>query len=100
MDLDPGNLELNECEVNMNDNLIENILRSCSVENSTVVVHAEDPTICADNTSKQKQLDLQILKNQTSRNGRTADHPYQNPQVFLKLQTLEENIILGYISHI
>jgi dihydropyrimidinase len=58
MDLVPGNLELNECEVNMNDNLIENILRSCSVENSTVVVHAEDPTICADNTSKQKQLDL------------------------------------------
>ena len=58
MDLDPGNSELNECEVNMNDDLIENILKSCSDENSTVIIHAEDPTICADNTSKQKQLDL------------------------------------------
>jgi dihydropyrimidinase len=58
MDLDPGNSELNEREINMNDDLIENILKSCSRENSTVIIHAEDPAICADNTSKQKLLDV------------------------------------------
>jgi len=57
MDLDPGNSELNECEVNMNEDLIDNILKSCSHENSTVIIHAEDPTICAENTSRQKLLD-------------------------------------------
>ncbi|MGA7370641.1 MAG: amidohydrolase family protein [Nitrososphaeraceae archaeon] len=58
MDLDPGKSELNECEVNMNDDLIENILKSCSSDNSTVIIHAEDPAICAENTSKQKLLDI------------------------------------------
>ncbi|HET6640765.1 MAG TPA: amidohydrolase family protein [Nitrososphaeraceae archaeon] len=57
MDLDPGNSELNECEVNMNVDLIENILKSCSQENSTIIIHAEDPAICAENTSKQKVFD-------------------------------------------
>jgi dihydropyrimidinase len=57
MDLDPGNSELNECEVNMNDDLIENILKSCSHKNSTIIIHAEDPAICAENTSRQKLLD-------------------------------------------
>jgi dihydropyrimidinase len=57
MDLAPGNSELNECEVNMNDNLMENILKSCSHENPTVIIHAEDPAICLDSTSKQKLLD-------------------------------------------
>jgi dihydropyrimidinase len=58
MDLDPGNSELNDREVSMNDDLIQSILQSCSLGNSTVIVHAEDPAICADNTSKQKLLDL------------------------------------------
>jgi dihydropyrimidinase len=58
MDLDPGSSELNECEVNMDDYLIENILKSCSRENSTVIIHAEDPTICAENTSRQKLLNI------------------------------------------
>lgn len=57
MDLDPGNSKLKEREVNMNDTLIENILKSCAQENSTVIIHAEDPAICADCTSKQKHLD-------------------------------------------
>jgi dihydropyrimidinase len=58
MDLDPGGAELNECEVNMDDYLIENILKSCSRENSTVIIHAEDPAICAENTSRQKLLNI------------------------------------------
>ena len=58
MDLDPGSSELNECEVNMDDYLIENILKSCSRENSTVIIHAEDPAICAENTSRQKLLNI------------------------------------------
>jgi dihydropyrimidinase len=58
MDLDPGSAELNECEVNMDDYLIENILKSCSRENSTVIIHAEDPAICAENTSRQKLLNI------------------------------------------
>lgn len=62
MDLDPGNSELKEREVNMNDSLIDNILKSCSQENSTVIIHAEDPAICADSTSKQKLLDVSNKK--------------------------------------
>ena len=62
MDLDPGNTELKEREVNMNDSLIDNILKSCSQENSTVIIHAEDPAICADSTSKQKLLDVSNKK--------------------------------------
>jgi dihydropyrimidinase len=58
MDLDPGSSKLNECEVNMDDYLIENILKSCSRENSTVIIHAEDPAICAENTSRQKLLNI------------------------------------------
>jgi dihydropyrimidinase len=48
MDLDPGNLELNECEVNMNDNF-RTVLKSCSVK-TLPFIHAEDQLICADNT--------------------------------------------------
>ena len=62
MDLDPGTFELNECEVNMNDDLIQKILQQCSNENSTVIVHAEDPSICAHSTSKQKLLQLSNSK--------------------------------------
>jgi dihydropyrimidinase len=60
MDLDPGSSKLNECEVNMDDYLIENILKSCSRENSTVIIHAEDPAICAENTSRQKLLNISL----------------------------------------
>ena len=62
VDLEPGNSELRDCEVNLNDQLIEAILETCSYSNSTILIHAEDPTICADNTSKEKQLEMSNTK--------------------------------------
>jgi dihydropyrimidinase len=62
MDLDPGSSELNEREVNMDEDLIENILKKCSRDNTTVIIHAEDPAICSENTSRQKLLDISYSK--------------------------------------
>jgi dihydropyrimidinase len=62
MDLDPGSSELNEREVNMDEKLIENILKKCSRDNTTVIIHAEDPAICAENTSRQMLLDISYSK--------------------------------------
>jgi dihydropyrimidinase len=62
MDLDPGSSELNEREVNMDEDLIENILKKCSRDNTTVIIHAEDPAICAENTSRQMLLDISYSK--------------------------------------
>lgn len=57
LDLNPGNYELRDCEVNTDDQLIENILKTCSYSNSTIIIHAEDPAICAESTTQEKQLD-------------------------------------------
>jgi dihydropyrimidinase len=61
-DLDPGDSELKDCKVDMNHQLIESILEKSSSSNSTILIHAEDPTICAEGTSKQKQLDMSNTK--------------------------------------
>jgi len=48
-DLEPGNTSLKEIEANMTDNLLTEIIKTASVLNSIVLVHAEDHVQCSKN---------------------------------------------------
>ncbi|HEX2124617.1 MAG TPA: dihydroorotase, partial [Nitrososphaeraceae archaeon] len=47
MDLEPGDHDIREREVNMTDELMSSIIEEASKVHSTVLVHAEDPVVCA-----------------------------------------------------
>jgi dihydropyrimidinase len=56
MDLEPGTYNIREAEVNTTDELMSSIIEEASkVPYSTVLVHAEDPAVCADHIKKQKE---------------------------------------------
>ncbi len=48
MDLDPGEHEVKDGEVNMDDGLLSSIVQEGARTHSTVLVHAEDPGLCAE----------------------------------------------------
>ena len=56
MDLEPGNHDIREGEVNMTDELMSSIIEEASKVHSTVLVHAEDPVICADHIKRKREL--------------------------------------------
>ncbi len=55
MDLEPGNHDIREGEVNMTDELMSSIIEEASKVHSTVLVHAEDPVICADHIKRKRE---------------------------------------------
>ncbi len=55
MDLEPGNHDIREGEVNMTDELMFSIIEEASKVHSTVLVHAEDPFICADHIKRKRE---------------------------------------------
>jgi dihydropyrimidinase len=55
MDLEPGNHDIREGEVNMTDGLMSSIIEEASKVHSTVLVHAEDPVICADHIKRKRE---------------------------------------------
>ena len=55
MDLEPGNHDIREGEVNMTDELMSSIIEEASKVHSTVLVHAEDPFICADHIKRKRE---------------------------------------------
>src|SRR5215212_9281971 len=55
MDLEPGNRDVREGEVNMTDELMSSIIEEASKVHSTVLVHAEDPVICADHIKRKRE---------------------------------------------
>src|ERR671920_652531 len=56
MDLEPGNHDIiREGEVNMTDELMSSIIEEASKLHSTVLVHAEDPVICADHIKRKRE---------------------------------------------
>ena len=55
MDLEPGNCDIREGEVNMTDELISSIIEEVSKVHSTVLVHAEDPIVCADHIKRRSK---------------------------------------------
>ena len=55
MDLEPGNSDIREGEVNMTDELMSSIIEEASKVHSTVLVHAEDPMVCADHIKRKSE---------------------------------------------
>src|SRR5919106_585575 len=56
MDLEPGTRDIiREGEVNMTDELMSSIIEEASKVHSTVLVHAEDPVICADHIKRKSE---------------------------------------------
>jgi dihydropyrimidinase len=55
MDLEPGYCDIREGEVNMTDELISSIIEEASKVHSTVLVHAEDPIVCADHIKRKSE---------------------------------------------
>src|SRR5918999_3150718 len=69
MDLEPGNRDIREGEVNMTDELMSSIIEEASKVHSTVLVHAEDPMVCADHIktkSESKAMSATMSTNSSS----------------------------------
>lgn len=62
MDLDPGEHGLKEGEVNMDDALLSSIVEQGAKANSTILVHAEDPAVCAEHIRRGREKGTTDLK--------------------------------------
>jgi dihydropyrimidinase len=66
MDLEPGSHDIREGEVNMTDELMSSIIEEASKVHSTVLVHAEDPVICADHIKRKRESESMSAKMTTT----------------------------------
>lgn len=62
MDLDPGEHAVKEGEVDMTDDLLSGIVQGGAKAHSTILVHAENPAICAENIRRGKEKGMSGLK--------------------------------------
>jgi dihydropyrimidinase len=62
MDLEPGSHGVKDGEVEMTDELLSAILKEGSKAHSTVLVHAENPTICSEHIKRGKEKKMAGLK--------------------------------------
>lgn len=62
MDLEPGEHRIMEGEVNMYDALLSSIIEEGTRAHSTVLVHAEDPIVCAKHMRSSKEKGMDGLK--------------------------------------
>lgn len=62
MDLDPGEHEVKDGEVNMDDGLLSSIVEQGARAHSTVLVHAEDPAVCAEHIRRGRESKMAGLK--------------------------------------
>ncbi len=62
MDLEPGSRTVKDGEVNMDDELMQAIVREGSKVHSTIMVHAEDPAICSEHINAGKGRGLTGLQ--------------------------------------
>ncbi|HEX6561743.1 MAG TPA: amidohydrolase family protein [Nitrososphaera sp.] len=62
MDLEPGEHGVKDGEVNMDDSLLSAIVEGGAKENSTILVHAENPAVCAEHIRRGKEKGLSGLK--------------------------------------
>jgi dihydropyrimidinase len=62
MDLEPGSHGVNDGEVEMTDELLSAIVKEGSKAHSTVLVHAENPTICSEHINRGKEKKMAGLK--------------------------------------
>lgn len=57
MDLKPGSHDVIEGQVAMTDEFISSIIEETSKVHSTILVHAENPTVCSERIRKRKEQD-------------------------------------------
>ncbi|NWG37846.1 amidohydrolase family protein [Nitrososphaera sp.] len=62
MDLDPGEHRVKDGEVNMDDSLLSSIVKQGARAHSTVLVHAEDPAVCAEHIRRGRETKMSGLK--------------------------------------
>ena len=62
MDLDPGGRPVKEREVNMDDALLSGIVEGGAKAHSTILVHAENPSVCSEHISRGRQAGMTGLK--------------------------------------
>lgn len=62
MDLEPGEHKVKEGEVNMDDSLLSSIVEEGAKQHSTVLVHAEDPAVCAEHIRRGREKGVRGLK--------------------------------------
>src|SRR5574341_1338909 len=62
MDLDPGEHKVKEGEVDMDDMLLSSIVEEGAKAHSTILVHAEDPVVCAEHVKRGKEKGMTGLK--------------------------------------
>jgi dihydropyrimidinase len=67
MDLEPGTHNIREAEVNITDELMSSIIKEASkIHYSTILVHAEDPTICADHIKRERESKAEAISAKSS----------------------------------
>ena len=67
LDLEPGTHNIREAEVNMTDELMSSIIKEASkIHYSTILVHAEDPAICADHIKRERESKAEVLSANSS----------------------------------
>jgi dihydropyrimidinase len=72
LDLEPGTHNIREGEVNMTDELISSIIKEASKVNySTILVHAEDPAVCADHIKRERELKAGMMDVDSASNLKT-----------------------------
>ncbi len=62
MDLDPGEHGVRDGEVDMDDSLLSAIVQAGAKQHSTILVHAENPAMCAEHIRAGKQKNMSGLK--------------------------------------
>ncbi len=62
MDLDPGERGIKDGEVDMDDSLLSSIVEEGAKAQSTVLVHAEDPAVCAEHIRLGRERKIAGLK--------------------------------------
>ncbi|HVX03316.1 MAG TPA: amidohydrolase family protein [Nitrososphaera sp.] len=62
MDLEPGEYGVKDGEVDMDDSLLSAIVEEGAKEHSTILVHAENPAVCAEHIRRGKEEGMTGLK--------------------------------------
>jgi dihydropyrimidinase len=62
MDLEPGEHGVKDGEVNMDDELLSSIVQAGAKEHSTILIHAENPDMCAEHIRRGKEKNSSGLK--------------------------------------
>ena len=83
MDLEPDTYGLRDGLVNMTDELMSSILKEAANVHSTILVHAENPVVCSEQTRKTKEKGMARLEAWSC-----SRPPYSEAQSIAKISSL------------